>query len=115
VELDAVYCTIYRAVEKKRGTSGNFKGSGEGKPPIPLAWRCCQAKEEDRRPCSDSNYRVSSLSLTAPSSASSPTQAILASDVPGNLLVVDDTKRLQVFRPKGEHLCTRSDLGLHDR
>jgi hypothetical protein len=37
----------------------------------------------------------------------------LASDAHGNLLVVDDTNRLQVFDPKGKHLCTRSDIGLH--
>jgi DNA-binding beta-propeller fold protein YncE len=37
----------------------------------------------------------------------------LASDAHGNLLVVDETNRLQVFDPKGKHLCTRSDLGLH--
>jgi DNA-binding beta-propeller fold protein YncE len=36
----------------------------------------------------------------------------LASDAHGNLLVTDDTKRLQVFDPEGKHLCTRSDLGL---
>jgi DNA-binding beta-propeller fold protein YncE len=36
----------------------------------------------------------------------------LASDAHGNLLVVDLTKRLQVFDPEGKHLCTRSDLGL---
>jgi DNA-binding beta-propeller fold protein YncE len=34
----------------------------------------------------------------------------LASDAHGNLLVVDDTNRLQVFNPEGKHLCTRSDL-----
>jgi hypothetical protein len=38
----------------------------------------------------------------------------LASDAHGNLLVVDHTNRLQVFDPEGKHLCTRSDLGLHD-
>jgi DNA-binding beta-propeller fold protein YncE len=38
----------------------------------------------------------------------------LASDAHGNLLVTDRTNRLQVFDPEGEHLCTRSDLGLHD-
>jgi DNA-binding beta-propeller fold protein YncE len=38
----------------------------------------------------------------------------LASDAHGNLLVADNTKRLQVFGPEGKHLCTRSDLGLHD-
>ena len=38
----------------------------------------------------------------------------LASDAHGNLLVVDSTNRLQVFDPEGKHLCTRSDLGLHD-
>jgi tripartite motif-containing protein 71 len=38
----------------------------------------------------------------------------LASDAHGNLLVVDRTNRLQVFDPEGTHLCTRSDLGLHD-
>jgi hypothetical protein len=37
----------------------------------------------------------------------------LASDAHGNLLVADWTNRLQVFRPDGKHLCTRSDLGLH--
>jgi tripartite motif-containing protein 71 len=37
----------------------------------------------------------------------------IASDAHGNLLVVDLTNRLQVFDPEGEHLCTRSDLGLH--
>jgi DNA-binding beta-propeller fold protein YncE len=37
----------------------------------------------------------------------------LASDAHGNLLVVDNTNRLQVFSPEGKHLCTRSDLGLH--
>jgi DNA-binding beta-propeller fold protein YncE len=36
----------------------------------------------------------------------------LASDAHGNLLVVDNTNRLQVFDPEGKHLCTRSDLGL---
>jgi DNA-binding beta-propeller fold protein YncE len=38
----------------------------------------------------------------------------IASDAHGNLLVVDTTNRLQVFDPEGKHLCTRSDLGLHD-
>jgi hypothetical protein len=38
----------------------------------------------------------------------------LASDAHGNLLVTDYTNRLQVFDPEGKHLCTRSDLGLHD-
>jgi DNA-binding beta-propeller fold protein YncE len=38
----------------------------------------------------------------------------LASDAHGNLLVVDLTNRLQVFDHEGKHLCTRSDLGLHD-
>jgi DNA-binding beta-propeller fold protein YncE len=38
----------------------------------------------------------------------------LASDAHGNLLVVGMTNRLQVFDPEGKHLCTRSDLGLHD-
>jgi DNA-binding beta-propeller fold protein YncE len=38
----------------------------------------------------------------------------LASDAHGNLLVVDLTNRLQVFSPEGKHLCTRSDLGLHE-
>jgi sugar lactone lactonase YvrE len=38
----------------------------------------------------------------------------LASDAHGNLLVVDFTNRLQVFDPEGKHLCTRSDLRLHD-
>ena len=36
----------------------------------------------------------------------------LASDVHGNLLVLDLTNRLQVFSPEGKHLCTRNDLGL---
>jgi tripartite motif-containing protein 2/3 len=36
----------------------------------------------------------------------------LASDVHGNLLVVDCTNRLQVFSPEGKHLCTRNDMGL---
>jgi DNA-binding beta-propeller fold protein YncE len=38
----------------------------------------------------------------------------LASDAHSNLLVLDRTNRLQVFDPEGKHLCTRSDLGLHD-
>jgi DNA-binding beta-propeller fold protein YncE len=38
----------------------------------------------------------------------------IASDAHGNLLVTDFTNRLQVFDPEGKHLCTRSDLGLHD-
>jgi DNA-binding beta-propeller fold protein YncE len=38
----------------------------------------------------------------------------LASDAHGNLLVTDRINRLQVFDPEGKHLCTRSDLGLHD-
>jgi DNA-binding beta-propeller fold protein YncE len=38
----------------------------------------------------------------------------LASDAHGNLLVTDYTNRLQVFSPEGKHLCTRSDLGLHE-
>jgi hypothetical protein len=38
----------------------------------------------------------------------------IASDAHGNLLVVDRTNRLQVFDPEGKHLCTRSDLGLHN-
>jgi hypothetical protein len=37
----------------------------------------------------------------------------LASDAHSNLLVTDDTNRLQVFDPEGKHLCTRSDLGLY--
>jgi DNA-binding beta-propeller fold protein YncE len=37
----------------------------------------------------------------------------LASDAHGNLLVMDVTKRLQVFDPEGKHLCTRSDFRLH--
>jgi hypothetical protein len=36
----------------------------------------------------------------------------LVSDAHSNLLVVDETNRLQVFDPEGKHLCTRSDLGL---
>jgi hypothetical protein len=36
----------------------------------------------------------------------------IASDAHGNLLVVDNTNRLQVFDPESKHLCTRSDLGL---
>jgi hypothetical protein len=35
----------------------------------------------------------------------------LASDVHGNLLVLDFTNRLQVFSPEGKHLCTRNDMG----
>jgi hypothetical protein len=27
---------------------------------------------------------------------------------------MDYTNRLQVFDPEGKHLCTRSDLGLHE-
>jgi hypothetical protein len=38
----------------------------------------------------------------------------LVSDAHGNLLVVDRTNRMQVFSPEGKHLCTRSDLGLHN-
>jgi DNA-binding beta-propeller fold protein YncE len=38
----------------------------------------------------------------------------LASDAHSNLIVIDRTNRLQVFDPEGKHLCTRSDLGLHD-
>jgi tripartite motif-containing protein 2/3 len=38
----------------------------------------------------------------------------LASDVHGNLLVLDQTNRLQVFSPEGKHLCTRNDLGIKD-
>jgi hypothetical protein len=38
----------------------------------------------------------------------------ITSDAHGNLLVMDVTNRLQVFDPEGKHLCTRSDLGLHD-
>jgi DNA-binding beta-propeller fold protein YncE len=38
----------------------------------------------------------------------------LASDAHSNLLVVDKTNRMQVFSPEGKHLCTRSDIGLHD-
>jgi DNA-binding beta-propeller fold protein YncE len=34
----------------------------------------------------------------------------LAADAHGNLLVLDATNRLQVFSPKGKHLCTRNDL-----
>jgi DNA-binding beta-propeller fold protein YncE len=37
----------------------------------------------------------------------------LTSDAHGNLLVTDNTNRLQVFSPEGKHLCTRCDLGLH--
>jgi DNA-binding beta-propeller fold protein YncE len=36
----------------------------------------------------------------------------ITSDVHGNVLVLDDTKRLQVFSPEGRHLCTRNDFGL---
>jgi DNA-binding beta-propeller fold protein YncE len=36
----------------------------------------------------------------------------LASDAHGNLLVTDETNRLQVFDHEGTHLCTRSDLRL---
>jgi DNA-binding beta-propeller fold protein YncE len=39
----------------------------------------------------------------------------ITSDAHGNLLVTDDTNRLQVFDPEGKHLCTRSDLGLKAR
>jgi DNA-binding beta-propeller fold protein YncE len=42
------------------------------------------------------------------------TPSNIASDAHGNLLVTDFTNRLQVFSPEGKHLCTRSDLGLHD-
>jgi DNA-binding beta-propeller fold protein YncE len=38
----------------------------------------------------------------------------ITSDAHGNLLVLDHTSRLQVFDPEGKHLCTRSDLGLHE-
>jgi tripartite motif-containing protein 2/3 len=38
--------------------------------------------------------------------------AALASDAHGNLLLLDFTKRLQVFSPEGKHLCTRGDLRL---
>jgi hypothetical protein len=34
----------------------------------------------------------------------------ITSDAHGNLLVTDYTSRLQVFSPKGKHLCTRGDL-----
>jgi DNA-binding beta-propeller fold protein YncE len=34
----------------------------------------------------------------------------LASDAHDNMLVLDDTNRLQVFSPEGKHLCTRNDL-----
>jgi DNA-binding beta-propeller fold protein YncE len=40
--------------------------------------------------------------------------ASLTSDAHGNLLVTDDTSRLQVFSPAGKHLCTHSDLGLQE-
>jgi DNA-binding beta-propeller fold protein YncE len=36
----------------------------------------------------------------------------VASDAHGNLLVLDDTNRLQVFSSEGKHLCTRNDLGM---
>jgi DNA-binding beta-propeller fold protein YncE len=36
----------------------------------------------------------------------------ITSDVHGNLLVTDTSNRLQLFSPKGDHLCTRDDLGL---
>jgi hypothetical protein len=36
----------------------------------------------------------------------------LASDVHGNLLVLDYYNRLQVFSPEGKHLCTHNDLGI---
>jgi tripartite motif-containing protein 71 len=39
----------------------------------------------------------------------------LASDAHGNLLVVGNTNRLQVFDHEGKHLCTRSDLGMQLR
>jgi DNA-binding beta-propeller fold protein YncE len=35
----------------------------------------------------------------------------IASDAHGNLLVLDDTTRLQVFSSMGKHICTRDDLG----
>lgn len=35
----------------------------------------------------------------------------IASDAHGNILVTDDTCRLQVFDSSGKHLCTRNDLG----
>jgi DNA-binding beta-propeller fold protein YncE len=38
----------------------------------------------------------------------------IASDVHGNLLVLDNTSRLQVFSAEGKHLCTRSDLGVRE-
>ena len=38
----------------------------------------------------------------------------ITSDAHGNLLVTDLTNRLQVFDHEGKHLCTRSDLGLHE-
>jgi DNA-binding beta-propeller fold protein YncE len=34
----------------------------------------------------------------------------ITSDAQGNLLVLDNTHRLQVFDVSGQHLCTRSDL-----
>ena len=36
----------------------------------------------------------------------------IVSDDHDNLLILDHTNRLQVFSPKGKHLCTRNDLGL---
>jgi hypothetical protein len=35
----------------------------------------------------------------------------ITSDDMGNLLVLDNTSRLQVFDASGTHLCTRSDVG----
>jgi hypothetical protein len=37
----------------------------------------------------------------------------VTSDVYGNVIVMDETNRLQIFSPEGKHLCTRNDLGLH--
>jgi DNA-binding beta-propeller fold protein YncE len=36
----------------------------------------------------------------------------IASDAHGNLLVIDETDRLQVFSSEGKHLCTRRGFGL---
>jgi hypothetical protein len=36
----------------------------------------------------------------------------IACDAHGNLIVLDATRRLQVFSSEGRHLCTRNDLGL---
>ena len=37
----------------------------------------------------------------------------LASDAHGNIIVTDNTNRLQVFSSEGKHLCTNSNIGLN--